>query len=350
MRALVLKEVGTLVYDTQAARPVLQKDEVLLRVCASGICGSDLARVFEKGTYSMPMIPGHEFAGRIEEVGPGVDSGLVGRRAAVFPMLPCMRCASCARGEYETCKAYSYYGSRRDGGFAEYCAVKTWNLVFLDDGISYEEGAMMEPAAVAVHALRRANIGIGDTVGIAGAGPIGLMLASWAGLAGASRILLWDIDERKISFAREMGFEAISSLKEDPADYIGRITGGRGMDICVEGAGVPQTLGQCILAAAIGGRVVTMGNPAGKMTLEQHTYWEILRKQISLTGTWNSSYAQHGSDWRLALEAMGSGRLNVRRFITHRCGLSDGIAPFEMMRERAVFYNKVMFIIQEDRS
>ena len=236
MKALNLHAVGDLRYE-DVPMPVRQAGEVLLKVHACGICGSDLPRVFTKGTYHFPTIPGHEFAGEIVEAD---DPSLVGRRAAVFPLLPCRKCEACQVGEYAQCSDYDYYGSRRDGAFAEYIAVKEWNLVFFDDSLSYEEAAMCEPAAVALHAIGQASVGIGDTVAVFGAGPIGIMLGLWARTAGAFRVILCDIDPTKVEFARKQGFDAVNSRETDPVEYIRTQTGGRGADACIEGAGVAQ--------------------------------------------------------------------------------------------------------------
>ena len=231
MKALNLHAVGDLRYE-DVPMPVRQAGEVLLKVHACGICGSDLPRVFTKGTYHFPTIPGHEFAGEIVEAD---DPSLVGRRAAVFPLLPCRKCEACQVGEYAQCSDYDYYGSRRDGAFAEYIAVKEWNLVFFDDSLSYEEAAMCEPAAVALHAIGQASVGIGDTVAVFGAGPIGIMLGLWARTAGAFRVILCDIDPTKVEFARKQGFDAVNSRETDPVEYIRTQTGGRGADACIEG-------------------------------------------------------------------------------------------------------------------
>ena len=343
--ALVLHGIGDLRFE-KVTIPLPEKDEVLVKVRASGICGSDVARVFTKGTYTFPLIPGHEFAGEIVRTGEGVDHAWVGRRVAVFPLLPCFQCPSCVREEYATCTAYDYYGSRRDGGFTEYQAIKVWNLVFIPDNLSYEEAAMAEPAAVARHALLRGAIRPGDRVAIAGAGPIGLMLGLWAKYYGAAAVILWDIDDAKVAFARSMGFEeAFSSLEAEPAERVLQRTGGQGADLAVEGAGAEITLNQCIRCLGPGGRLVTMGNPLGDMHLPQKVYWEILRKQLTVTGTWNSSYtATEDNDWTAALEAMSSGRLPVKPFVTHRFRFEEGNAAFAMVRERTSFYNKVLFV------
>ncbi len=345
MNALVLHAIGDLRYE-KVPIPKPNKGEVLVEIKASGICGSDISRVLTKGTYSFPIIPGHEFAGLIVEIGEGVDKALIGRKAAIFPMLPCFKCDSCEIGEYATCKDYDYFGSRRDGGFAFFQAIPVWNLVLVPDLLSYEEAAMAEPCAVAIHALRRGGIAIGDKIAIAGAGPIGLMLASWAKACGASRIFLWDIDSGKVKFAKNLGFiDAFNSSEIDPATYINSQTSNRGVDIAIEGAGVSATLEQCLEVTRPFGTVVTMGNPISDMHLSQKKYWEILRKQLTLKGTWNSSYSKVPiNDWELSIEAMASGKINVKDFITHRVSFEDGIKPFNMIKERKEFFNKVMYV------
>lgn len=347
MKACVLHAVGKLKYE-EVEKPVPDRDEVLIKIKASGICGSDISRVFIKGTYHFPTIPGHEFAGSIEAVGPEADTGLIGRKAAVFPLLPCRKCNACQIGEYAQCSGYDYFGSRRDGGFAEYIAVPVWNLVMVPDSITFEEAAMAEPAAVAVHALRQTGIDIGDNVAVFGAGPIGLITAGWAMAWGAERVMLVDIDSEKVDFAKRQGFEDVCCSKDcDPIEWIYNLTAGRGVDVAVEGAGVSVTLEQCLKCTRPFGRIVAMGNPTGEMKLSQKGYWELLRKQLLIRGTWNSSYAPiPKNDWQLAIRAMEQGRLKVKPFITHRILLENGWEALKMMYERREFYNKVMFVME----
>lgn len=346
MNACVLHGIGDLRYEEVTA-PVAAEGEVLIAIKASGICGSDIPRVFTKGTYHFPTIPGHEFAGQIIATGEGVDESLINRKAAVFPILPCMKCEACQIGEYAQCKDYNYFGSRCNGGFAEYIAVPVWNLVMVPENLTYEEAAMAEPAAVAIHALRQGGIEIGDNVAIFGAGPIGLMLGQWAKAWGADKVLLVDIDEGKITFARKMGFEHVWNSKDgDPVKWINEVTSNRGVDLAVEGAGASATLEQCFGCTRPFGKVVAMGNPAGDMKLSQKAYWELLRKQLKVSGTWNSSYVSlPKNDWELAIGAMSQGKINVNPFITHRVSLEQCNEAICMMRDRVDFFNKVMFII-----
>jgi L-iditol 2-dehydrogenase len=343
MMACNLHGIGDLRYE-EVPVPPLEKDEVLLRVKAAGICGSDIPRVFEKGTYRFPTIPGHEFAGIIEAVNPG-DEALLGKAAAVFPLIPCGTCESCQIGEYAQCHDYDYYGSRRDGAFAEYIAVKKWNLVFVPPGVSLEHAAMCEPCAVAIHALSQAGIHLGDTAAIFGAGTIGLLAAQIARGWGAGQVILADVDNAKLDFARSLGFtQIIDSKTTDPAGRIRDLTGGRGAGVVLEAAGVAATVEACLKSAGTFGKVVLMGNPAKNMDISREAYWEILRKQLTLKGTWNSSYNDVHNDWRLALQCMEKGILDLSRLITHRFGLSECAGAFALARQRDEFWVKIMFV------
>ncbi|MBR7185452.1 MAG: galactitol-1-phosphate 5-dehydrogenase [Clostridia bacterium] len=327
MRAAVLTATNTLVIE-ERPMPVRGEDEVILRVRAAGICGSDLPRVFAGKVYHFPLVLGHEFAGEVVDA---ADPALIGTRAAIFPLLPCRKCAMCAEEEYPLCADYDYYGSRRDGAMEEYLAVKIWNLIPVPEGLSLEEAAMCEPAAVARHAIMRAGISGGERVLVFGAGPIGLMLGQWAMSMGAASVAFADIDERKLVFAETMGF--------------GRQTEGAKYDVVIEGAGAPSALQGAIAAAEPFGRLVLMGNASRDMDIPQAVYQQILRKQLTLTGTWNSSYNSRVNDWKAALEAMASGALSAKPLITHTYPLEEVRAAFDMMGGREAFYNKVMIVM-----
>ncbi|AEF80946.1 galactitol-1-phosphate 5-dehydrogenase [Leadbettera azotonutricia] len=348
MMACNLHGIGDLRYE-EVPMPKLEKDEVLLEIKAAGICGSDIPRVFEKGTYHFPTIPGHEFAGTIVQVNPG-DESLIGKAAAVFPLIPCGKCEACQIGEYAQCHDYDYYGSRRDGAFAEYIAVKKWNLVFVPESVSLEHAAMCEPCAVAIHALSQVGIGLGDTVAIFGAGTIGLLAAQIAKGWGASQVVLADVDKAKLDFARELGFtHIIDSKTVDPAEYIKSITANRGADAALEAAGVSATVEACLKSVKTFGKVALMGNPAKNMDISQKAYWEILRKQLTLKGTWNSGYNDAHNDWRLAIKCMENGVFDLSKLITHRFSLAECGKAFDLARKREEFWVKIMFVNKEQQ-
>ena len=345
MKALVLHAVGDLRYE-EAPTPEPGAGEVLVRVAYCGVCGSDIPRIFAKGTYRFPLICGHEFAGVVEQCGEGVTQFAPGVRVTVFPLMWCGRCSACEKGRYVQCEAYDYLGSRRDGAFAEYVVAPARNLLRVPEGVSLQEAAMTEPASVALHALRRAGgCQPGETVAIFGAGPIGLMVAQWARTMGASHIALFDVVDEKLALARELGFgHAYHSAREQPETTIDALTGGQGAQVCVEAAGVPQTFLDALRCARRGGRVVLLGNPSANVAVPASLLSQLMRREVNLHGTWNSAYNVHSEDddWHVALQAMASGQLNLRPLVTHRVPLSRAIDTLNAMHERKGFFCKVL--------
>ena len=177
MRSVVLVENGRFTIEHRPdSEPAL--DECLIRIHAAGICSSDVPRAFNRGAYSYPLVMGHELAGIVEKCGSSVSTFHPGDRVTVFPLLPCFQCDACAREAYAQCRNYGYYGSRRDGGFAERLAVKTWNLLKVPDTVSLDDAALTEPTAVVVHALGRLGLLDGAAAGelcILGSGFLGLI-------------------------------------------------------------------------------------------------------------------------------------------------------------------------------
>lgn len=345
MIACVLHAVGDLrVQDVPDPKP--KAGEVLLRIRACGICGSDVHRVLTEGTYSFPTIPGHEFAGEVIETGEGVDASLVGKKAAVFPLIPCRKCECCQIGQYAQCTSYDYFGSRRDGGFAEYLSVPVWNLVLVPEDFSYEEAAMLEPACVSLHGLKQVSINLGDNVAVFGAGPIGLMTALFARAWGADKVMLIDIDDAKLDFAKKQGFDLVFNNRgADASAWVKEQTDGRGADVCVESAGVSATLDLCLLSAKPFSKILALGSTTTEMRISAKAYGMLLRKQLKIFGTWNSFYANlPRNEWKLAIREIETGRVNLKPLVTHRYPLEAGIEPIKMMHDRKEFFNKIMFI------
>lgn len=305
--------------------PECEEDEVLVAVKSCGICGSDIPRVYTKGTYQFPTVIGHEFAGRVVCDPLGEYEG---RKVAVFPLLPCFSCSSCQEGNYATCENYDYYGSRRNGGMSEYIAVKRWSLLPVPENVSYNEAAMCEPVSVARHAICKLCIRKGDSLLISGAGPIGILAGQWAKRFGADKVYYFDIDPRKIELAKKFGF----------LEY----RGGVRVNCVLEGTGFSDALAKCLTAVEPSGRMVLMGNPAGEISMPQNTYWQILRKELTVHGTWNSSYNDRQNDWKESLKAMAEGRINAKPLITHIYPLESCNQAFEMMKNKTDFFCKVM--------
>ncbi|MCH7729887.1 MAG: zinc-binding dehydrogenase, partial [Planctomycetes bacterium] len=211
--------------------------------------------------------------------------------------------------------------------------------------VSLEEAALTEPAAVALHAVRRASLRLGDTIAIFGLGPIGMMVAQWARSMGALKTALFDILPEKLQLARELGFEDVFDSREtDAAEVVNGLTGGRGVHVAIEAAGVPATLLTALEVTRRAGRVVLLGNPSADVTLPASLISQIMRREVDLFGTWNSDYSVYGDDddWRTSLAAMSDGTLDLKPLITHRVPLAKGIDALEMMRDQTEFFAKVL--------
>lgn len=347
MKACVLEDIGKLVYK-EVPKPVLKAGQVLLQMKACGICSSDIGRVFKTGTYHFPTIPGHEFSGEIVDAAPDVDRCLIGRRAAVFPLLPCMNCPSCQEAQYARCDHYNYFGSRCDGGFAEYLAVPVWNLVLFGKSVSCRAAAMCEPAAVALHSAKKSGIRPDSVAAVIGTGTIGLLTARWAKLLGAQKVLVIgrNAAKGKVVEALDWQLDYVDASAGPAVEQIRSKTGGRLADCTVECVGTGQTVAQALEITEKGGKIVLTGNPAGEITLEQKIYWQILRNELQIEGAWNSVYP---ADWQTVAAAIQDGSLEPEKLITHCFSLSRYEEAFRVIRDPAVCSMKVMLEMEEHR-
>lgn len=308
-----------------STKPALQKGEVLLCVRACGICGSDVPRVFAGKSYYYPIVLGHEFSGEVTESENGAWNG---KRVCVFPLLPCKECEFCKKEQWANCVHYDYYGSRRDGGMQEWIAVNEENLVELPAGVSFEAGAMIEPTAVCLHAIKKAGVQKGESIVVYGAGTIGLLCGMWAKSFGAENVYVVDIDEKKIEMAKVLGFE-----KYD----------GQAVDVAVEASGASPCLNAALNSVKAFGRVVIVGNAGADMTIKKENYAHILRKQLNIFGSWNSDFSSKINDWKESLQAIAEGKIQPEKLITHTFEFSDGDKAFEVIKNRE-FYNKIMVV------
>jgi L-iditol 2-dehydrogenase len=318
---------------------VAKDGEVLVRVKAAGICGSDIPRIYKTGTYSYPLIPGHEFSGEV------VDTG---KRVGVFPLIPCGHCTPCKKRKYEMCRNYSYIGSRRNGAFAEYVAVPEDNLVELSGSISFEEAAMLEPMAVAVHAMRRLDIRFCDTVTVCGLGTIGMLLVMFLLDAGIEQILVVGNKDFQRETVLKLGISEdcyCDSRTQDAKSWIMEKTSGNGTDVFFECVGRNETISMAVDVTAPAGRICFVGNPYSDMTFDKTVYWKILRNQLTITGTWNSSFTHsEDDDWHYVLNRLEDKKIQPSNLITHRYSLEDICKGFEIMRDKSEDYIKILHI------
>ena len=236
----------------EVPEPVLEKDEVLVKVQYCGICGSDL-HVFKEGAG---VGFGHEFSGDIAGLGSGVKGWRMGERVAVDPLATCGECFWCQRGEPGLCEQYFIALVEYKGAFATYAKAKYYNLHKLPRGLSYEEGAIIEPTTCALHAIRVAGMQKGDVVAVLGLGPIGQLVARVARASGARAVYASEISPLRLEMAKDAVDEAIDARETNPVDRILELTDGRGPDIVFECAGTVATTQQSIALVRKGGIVV----------------------------------------------------------------------------------------------
>lgn len=347
MKAWVLHNISDIRLE-DVEEPVLQEGEVLVQVKAVGICGSDIPRIYQNGTYRHPLIPGHEFSGVAVKSGSAADTALEGQRVGVFPLIPCKECPPCRKKQYEMCRNYSYLGSRRDGGFAEYVAVPEENLVRLPDHVSFEAAAMLEPMAVAVHAMRRVKAGGSDRIAICGVGTIGLLLYLFLKEAGMEQVYVFGNKDFQKQTLLKLGLreEFYCDIRENDTDqWLMERTEGVGADVFFECVGRNETLVQALNQTAFGGRIMLVGNPFGDVDLEKSVYWKILRNQLTVMGTWNSSFTHEMSDdWNYVMERLAQKRVVPEDLITHRLSLEQMEQGFRIMRDKTEDYVKIMML------
>lgn len=354
MKAWVLHDVDKITLD-EVDVPTPGEGEVLLKVRAAGICGSDIPRIYETGAHNMPLIPGHEFSGEVVTVGANVSREWVGKRVGVFPLIPCRKCRPCLERRYEMCRGYSYLGSRRNGGFAEYVAVPEWNLIELADNVSFEEAAMTEPMAVAVHSIRRVAPQTKDTVVVYGLGTIGEFIVMFLMERGIDNILVIGSKAFQRETVIRLGIPEenyCDGKTEDVKAWIMEHTGGYGADVVFECVGNNVTVENAIDIAAPAGRVCMVGNPHSDINFEKNIYWKILRHQLVVTGTWNSAY--YGSadeecykdDWHYVMERLSKSAIRPSALITHRCSMDTLENGFKIMRDKTEDYVKIMMVNQ----
>lgn len=345
MKAYVLRGINQFKLE-EVEKPVLQSGEVLVKVMAAGICGSDIPRAYQTGAHVHPIVIGHEFSGQVVAVADDTDAGWLNKPVGVFPLIPCRVCNPCQNKQYEMCRNYNYLGSRRDGAFAEYVAVPQECLIELPNGVSYEAAAMLEPMAVAVHAMRRISVEKKENVVVCGLGTIGLFLTMFLKEAGVANLFVIgnkDFQKKRI-LAMGISEECYCDMRtQDVSKWIHACTGGKGADVFFECVGKKETVSQAIDLTAPAGKVMLVGNPHSNIELGKNVYWKILRNQLTVKGTWNSSFTgETDDDWHYVLDVLAKGKLAPEQMITHRFSMDEMEKGFCIMRDKTEDYIKVM--------
>lgn len=358
MKAHVLYGINDLRYE-EVEMPAPNKDDVLVKVEAVGICGSDIPRIFETGAHKHPLIPGHEFAGTVCKLGENAEADLLGKRVGVFPLIPCRKCGPCLNKQYEMCRNYNYLGSRCDGGFAEYVCVPINNLMELPDNVSFEDAAMLEPTAVSMHAITKMFHGdfwhntelLKKNVVVIGLGTIGLLLTMNLVAEGFENIYVVGNKNFQYEKAVELSISPdnyCDSRENDVVQWLMSKTNGVGADYVFECVGKNNTFSQAVCMSAPLGKIVVVGNPASDMKVERNIYWKILRNQLEIRGTWNSSFTgEVDDDWHYVVDQIVSGSIMPSKLISHRMNLSELDKGLQIMRDKTEDYVKIMISLKK---
>lgn len=345
MKAWILKNNADIVFS-DVDRPEIKEGEVLVKVKAAGICGSDIPRIYNNGAYFYPLITGHEFSGQVEATGEKVDSKWLKKRVGIFPLIPCGECIPCKNKQYEMCRKYSYLGSRRNGGFAEYVAVPENNLLELPDNVTFEQAAMLEPMAVAVHSIRRVNINPTDKVVVCGLGTIGMLIVMFLIEMGIKNIIVIGNKDFQKETILKLGIPEenyCDSKSSDSDKWLKEKSGNYGFDVFFECVGKNETINQAVDNTAPAGKVMLVGNPHSDISFDKNTYWKILRHQLMVTGTWNSSFTHEADDdWHYVLGKLSEGKISPENIITHKFAFDELEKGLIIMRDKTEGFLKVM--------
>lgn len=326
MVSILVRQPGVL--DVAADRqPIPAPGEVLVRVQRAGICGSDMHILHGSNPFAVyPRVIGHEFAGLLAAVGPGVQGLRVGDRVVVDPVVSCGHCYPCRAGRPNVCARLEVFGVHRDGGFRDFVAVPAANVVPVPDGLEFAVAALAEPFSIAANVLDRTGCGPEDTVLVYGAGTVGVTVLQVARLLGA-RCLVADIDAARLERARGFGADRTIDPRSQPvAEAVAGETGGLGPTVVIDGAGVPALLDEACRIVSPAGRIGLLGFSPAPSPLSQQ---EVVRKEITLVGSrLNRRLLPRVVGW------LAEGRLRPEAMITQVFPAADARDAFELI-ERA---------------
>lgn len=324
------REVG--IEDVEV--PTIGKQELLVKVHVCGVCGTDVKTVLRgHPLIKPPAVLGHEIAGEVIEVGSNVTEHHVGERVVVAPYVPDNTCYYCLRGQYTLC-AGLYNESPSPGGFAEFIRVPAniakKGTIEIPKHLSYEEAALTEPLACCLHGIEECSICVGDSVAIVGDGPIGLMHLQLARAKGADKVILSGQMEDRLKLAKELGADAtLNETTEDPVKQVWKETGERGADAVIVAVGSVTAAEQGLKLVRKGGIINLFGGFPGQSQLKLDPNL-IHYSEVTVTGTFGFSHITFAK----ALQLIGTGKVNVKKLITHRFRLNEIMQAIDVSADR----------------
>lgn len=323
MKAALFQGTST-IEVTEIEKPEIKKEEALIKISYAGICGTDLHIFSGKHPRAQaPLAMSHEFSGIIEEINSGETHLKIGDRVVVNPLLPCGKCLVCKEGKIHLCPGLNLIGIDRHGAFAEYTKADIIRIIKIPDTLSLELAALAEPVAVAVHAVKRAQVSVGDKVVVMGGGPIGQLVAQICMLSGASPILLSEIVPQRIDFAKKMGLFTADS-REDTIKKVKELIREEGADIVFEAVGVQSTYDYITDIVKPDGKIIVVGAASKPISLN---FWKVYFNELNIIGI--HVYDQEA--FNIAIQLLNSHANLFKHFISKVVWLDDLQSEFERL-------------------
>ncbi len=335
MKAAVCYSNGIVKFE-EIQEPKIKENEVKVRIRACGICGSDIPRALKSSAHYYPIVLGHEAAGEIVELGEGVSELNTGEHVVILPLIPCMECDDCQKGNYSLCKKYSFIGSRQQGAMAEFVVVPPSNVMKISDSIPFEQAALIEPATVSLHAMYQTNYKAGGIVAVIGDGTIGLFAMQWAKILGCKKVVVLGRDESLLALAKDLGAdEVLNTSDEDFKKKALEYTDNKGFDYIFEAVGAGVTIKYAFELAANKAHICLIGTPTTDVSFSVKEWELINRKEFYLTGSWMSySEGFPGQEWRFAEECLKDGRLKYdERLFYKKFQLEKAQEAFDLFKD-----------------
>jgi len=321
--------------------PTPDPNQVLIEVKAAGICGSDVKHYEDGSSLATPVILGHEFSGKIVEVGDEVEHYAEGDRVvSETSAYTCGVCSYCLTGDYHLCPQRMGLGSKVDGAFTKYVAVPCRIVHKIPDRMSYEEAALVQPCADICNAvIRKADIRPGDTVVVLGPGPMGLLTTMVAKASGAGVVIQTGHRGVRLAMASKIGADKIIAVdEEDPVEKVLEYTGGRGADVVFEASGSPEALTQSFDMARRMGQIILVTSPQAPV---EASFRKILGKPLTLRGSIMSKWV----DYDRAIRLISMGMVKADELITHRLNLADWRNAFDFIRVKKTASKVILYPI-----
>jgi D-arabinose 1-dehydrogenase-like Zn-dependent alcohol dehydrogenase len=340
VKAIRLTASGAPLQEQETPRPAARARDVVIRVNAAGICHSDAHyRAGVSPVKTLPLTLGHEVAGVVEQVGPGVQSFRPGDRVCVHYLITCGECGFCRSGTEQFCASAQMIGKHRDGGYAEFIAVPERSVFRLPDEIPFEQGAiLMCSSATSLHALNKVRLRRGETVAIFGIGGLGISAVQLARHFGAAEIYAVDINAHKLEIAERFGGLPVNATAADPVEQIQELTHGRGVDVALELVGLALTMRQAVQSLAVLGRAALVG--LTRETFKVAPYAELLNKEAEIIGV-----SDHlASEIPVLLELARTGKLDLSQGVIRAIPL-EAAAVNDALHNLEEFGNDVRMVI-----